>query len=120
MKDFALNFYPNARDYQMTGMKPVLNYLNIYLQGTHHLGMDDVSNIAKIIFRLRQDGAIIKETAIRNDTTGYVKYLMKKKIQRGQRNSYRNNNNDGYNYRGNGHYRQYYGGYKQNHGNRYQ
>ena len=56
-------------------MAPLLKYLGIPLDGKHHLGMDDTFNIGKIMIRVMEDGAIIRETANRrsiNDQTEFV------------------------------------------------
>ncbi|CAE7641734.1 unnamed protein product, partial [Symbiodinium pilosum] len=45
-----------------TGMRGMLKRLRMPLAGQHHLGMDDVSNIAKILQRLIRDGCSIKAT----------------------------------------------------------
>ena len=66
IKDFGLNFYKDVKPFNMKGMKSILNYLKIPLKGTHHSGMDDVSNITKIIVRYIKDGAILIDTARRN------------------------------------------------------
>jgi len=45
-----------------TGMKGMLRNLKIPLDGQHHLGMDDVSNLAKILRKLVLQGAKIEAT----------------------------------------------------------
>eukprot|EP00747_Dinoflagellata_sp_TGD_P211981 gnl/TRDRNA2_/TRDRNA2_85131_c0_seq1.p1 gnl/TRDRNA2_/TRDRNA2_85131_c0~~gnl/TRDRNA2_/TRDRNA2_85131_c0_seq1.p1 ORF type:complete len:683 (-),score=126.98 gnl/TRDRNA2_/TRDRNA2_85131_c0_seq1:239-2257(-) len=45
-----------------TGMRGMLNRLKIELSGQHHLGMDDVSNLAKVLKALVCQGATIEPT----------------------------------------------------------
>uniref|UniRef100_A0A0G4FHL6 C3H1-type domain-containing protein n=1 Tax=Chromera velia CCMP2878 TaxID=1169474 RepID=A0A0G4FHL6_9ALVE len=63
IKDFCLNFYPEATAKKVKGMKPMLNFLGIPLEGEHHIGMDDVSNLCRILTRMGHDGASFVPTA---------------------------------------------------------
>lgn len=72
IKDLFNGVYGTA----LTGMKPVLDYLNLPLEGHHHAGLDDCRNISKILdLGLVRQGVCIGATAIR--TQG----LSAKKIQ---------------------------------------
>lgn len=44
----------------VTGMRGLLGRLRIKMEGTHHLGIDDTNNIAKIVAKLMQEGAIFE------------------------------------------------------------
>eukprot|EP01084_Bolivina_argentea_P259362 437613_1 len=69
IKDFGLNFYgkkANKKDF--SGMKSILKYLKIPLDGTHHSGMDDTSNITKIVLTYIKNGCVLQPTAKRNTT----------------------------------------------------
>lgn len=46
-------------------MLAMLKGLNITLSGTHHVGLDDAHNIARILQRMLAHGAIVKITAKR-------------------------------------------------------
>ncbi|KAL9232443.1 hypothetical protein vseg_007555 [Gypsophila vaccaria] len=78
LKDVYLNFY-NRR---ATGMRTMLNELNITLLGTHHLGIDDTKNIARVVQRMLADGAVMKITARRKlDSPESVEFLFKNRIR---------------------------------------
>ncbi|XP_076883138.1 putative exonuclease domain-containing protein At3g15140 [Bidens hawaiensis] len=62
LKDIYLNFY-NRR---ASGMRTMMNELKIPLLGSHHLGIDDTKNIARVLQRMLMDGAVLKITARRN------------------------------------------------------
>eukprot|EP00667_Euglena_gracilis_P008074 EG_transcript_8168 len=68
LKD-VFNFFYRPQ-YRVTGMKGMLRVLQLGLEGTHHLGMDDVDNIARCAIRLMQDGAVLRITGQRNGDIG--------------------------------------------------
>ncbi|EPS67375.1 hypothetical protein M569_07399 [Genlisea aurea] len=61
IKDIFLNFY-NKR---APGMVSMMRELRIPPEGSHHLGIDDSKNIARILLRLLSDGARLQITARR-------------------------------------------------------
>ncbi|KAI3497141.1 hypothetical protein L1887_39535 [Cichorium endivia] len=62
LKDIYLNFYKR----RAAGMRTMMNELKISLLGSHHLGIDDTKNIARVLQRMLTDGAVLKITARRN------------------------------------------------------
>ncbi|XP_076935225.1 putative exonuclease domain-containing protein At3g15140 [Bidens hawaiensis] len=62
LKDIYLNFYKR----RAAGMRTMMNELKIPLLGSHHLGIDDTKNIARVLQRMLVDGAVLKITARRN------------------------------------------------------
>ncbi|KAM0029104.1 putative ribonuclease H-like superfamily, exonuclease, RNase T/DNA polymerase III [Helianthus debilis subsp. tardiflorus] len=62
LKDVYLNFYKR----RAAGMRTMMNELKIPLLGSHHLGIDDTKNIARLLQRMLMDGAELKITARRN------------------------------------------------------
>ncbi|KAG0617330.1 hypothetical protein M758_5G181800 [Ceratodon purpureus] len=61
LKDIYYNFYKKRAG----GMLAMLKGLNIPLTGTHHVGLDDAHNIARILQRMLAHGAIVKISAKR-------------------------------------------------------
>ncbi|GAV92274.1 LOW QUALITY PROTEIN: RNase_T domain-containing protein, partial [Cephalotus follicularis] len=59
IKDAYSNFYWT----EVSGMRTMLNHSNIPLQGSHHLGIDDTKNIARVLQRMLSDGAFMQITA---------------------------------------------------------
>ncbi|MFS7901378.1 putative ribonuclease H superfamily [Helianthus anomalus] len=47
-------------------MRTMMNELKIPLLGSHHLGIDDTKNIARVLQRMLMDGAELTITARRN------------------------------------------------------
>ncbi|KAK7405300.1 hypothetical protein VNO78_06508 [Psophocarpus tetragonolobus] len=77
LKDVYLNFY-NRR---ATGMVKMMKELQIPLMGSHHLGIDDSRNIARVLQHMLLDGALIQITARRNPRSlRDVKFLFKNRI----------------------------------------
>ncbi|CAA6671539.1 unnamed protein product [Spirodela intermedia] len=76
LKDIYLNFYER----RATGMKTMLRELNVPLLGSHHLGIDDAKNIARVVQRMITDGAALTITARRTSPTE-VKFLFKNRIR---------------------------------------
>ncbi|KAK8939427.1 hypothetical protein KSP40_PGU014385 [Platanthera guangdongensis] len=64
LKDIYLNFY-NRR---ATGMMPMMRQLGLSSLGSHHLGIDDTKNIARVCQRLLADGALLQITARRSSS----------------------------------------------------
>ncbi|KAK3129341.1 hypothetical protein QOZ80_6BG0478050 [Eleusine coracana subsp. coracana] len=77
LKDIYLNFY-NRR---ATGMMTMMRQLEMPIAGSHHLGIDDSKNIARVVQRLLADGAVIQMTAKRQSATSDVKFLFKNRIR---------------------------------------
>ena len=61
-------------------MKTMLRELDIPLLGSHHLGIDDAKNIARVVQRMMTDGASLKITAKRISSSE-VKFLFKDRIR---------------------------------------
>ncbi|KAL7585315.1 hypothetical protein Lser_V15G45367 [Lactuca serriola] len=78
LKDIYLNFYKR----RAAGMRTMMNELNIPLLGSHHLGIDDTKNIARVLQRMLTDGAILKITAKRNPQVHEkVEFLFENRIK---------------------------------------
>ncbi|KAK7313091.1 hypothetical protein VNO77_37489 [Canavalia gladiata] len=78
LKDVYLNFY-NRR---ANGMVTMMKELQIPLMGSHHLGIDDTKNIARVLQHMLVDGALIQITARRNPKSpGDVHFLFKNRIR---------------------------------------
>ncbi|CAO2833361.1 unnamed protein product [Amaranthus hypochondriacus] len=78
VKDIYLNFYNSPA----TGMKTMLNQLRIPQLGSHHLGIDDTKNIARVVQRMLADGALLQITARRSSAnSGSVEFLFKNRIR---------------------------------------
>ncbi|XBI11135.1 hypothetical protein VPH35_138251 [Triticum aestivum] len=77
LKDIYLNFY-NRR---ATGMMTMMRELQIPIVGSHHLGMDDVKNITRVVQRMLADGSVIQITARRQPDTSDVKFLFNNRIR---------------------------------------
>ncbi|XP_059661478.1 uncharacterized exonuclease domain-containing protein At3g15140 [Cornus florida] len=78
LKDVYLNFY-NRR---ATGMITMMKELQIPLLGSHHLGIDDTKNIARVLQQMLADGALLQITARRNpNSPENVEFLFKNRIR---------------------------------------
>uniref|UniRef100_A0A0E0LBF9 Exonuclease domain-containing protein n=1 Tax=Oryza punctata TaxID=4537 RepID=A0A0E0LBF9_ORYPU len=77
LKDIYLNFY-NRR---ATGMMTMMRELQMPIVGSHHLGIDDSKNIARVVQHMLADGAVMQITAKRQSATGDVKFLFKNRIR---------------------------------------
>lgn len=77
LKDVYLNFYKH----RAAGMVAMLKGLSMPIIGTHHVGLDDAQNIARVLQRMLVDGALMQITACRI-TIGPsgVKFLFKNRI----------------------------------------
>lgn len=62
LKEVFRDFYKLPEAAAPTGMRGMLKRLRIPLSGQHHLGMDDVSNLAKILQRLIHEGCNVTAT----------------------------------------------------------
>ncbi|XP_057814870.2 uncharacterized exonuclease domain-containing protein At3g15140 isoform X2 [Cryptomeria japonica] len=61
LKDVYLNFYKQ----RAAGMVAMLKGLGMPIIGTHHVGLDDAQNIARVLQRMLVDGAMVQITARR-------------------------------------------------------
>ncbi|XP_047329205.1 uncharacterized protein LOC124932561 [Impatiens glandulifera] len=78
LKDVFLNFYKR----RAPGMVTMMKELELPLMGSHHLGIDDTKNIAKVLQHMLIDGALIQITARRNsDDLDNVEFLFKNRIR---------------------------------------
>lgn len=78
LKDIYLNFYSR----RATGMMTMMRELEIPPSGSHHLGIDDTKNIARIVQHLLSDGALMQITAKRlSSDLDNVKFLFKNRIR---------------------------------------
>ncbi|XP_071723597.1 uncharacterized exonuclease domain-containing protein At3g15140-like [Rutidosis leptorrhynchoides] len=73
LKDVYSNFY----GMEVKGMRSMLNHSRIQMLGSHHLGIDDTKNIARVLQRMLRDGAQIQLTARRNPSSKAVKFVFK-------------------------------------------
>ncbi|OMO74916.1 Exonuclease [Corchorus capsularis] len=77
LKDVYLNFYGR----EARGMMSMMNQLNIRPLGSHHLGIDDSKNIARVLQHMLADGAVMQITARRNPTSQKVEYQFENRIR---------------------------------------
>ncbi|OEL23280.1 putative exonuclease domain-containing protein [Dichanthelium oligosanthes] len=77
LKDIYLNFYCR----RATGMMTMMRELQLPIVGSHHLGIDDSKNIARVVQHMLADGAMMQITAKRQSATGDVKFLFKDRIR---------------------------------------
>ncbi|PWA86513.1 ribonuclease H-like domain-containing protein [Artemisia annua] len=78
LKDIYLNFYKR----RAAGMRTMMNELNLQMLGSHHLGIDDTKNIARVLQRMLTDGAVLKITARRNPLVPEnVEFLFENRIK---------------------------------------
>uniref|UniRef100_A0A0E0LBG4 Exonuclease domain-containing protein n=1 Tax=Oryza punctata TaxID=4537 RepID=A0A0E0LBG4_ORYPU len=64
-----------------TGMMTMMRELQMPIVGSHHLGIDDSKNIARVVQHMLADGAVMQITAKRQSATGDVKFLFKNRIR---------------------------------------
>ncbi|KAF6155926.1 hypothetical protein GIB67_039257 [Kingdonia uniflora] len=77
LKDIYLNFYKR----RAPGMMSMMNQLQIPLMGSHHLGIDDSKNIARVLQHMLADGALMQITARRSSgSLESVEFLFKNRI----------------------------------------
>lgn len=78
LKDIYLNFYKKRAG----GMQAMLKGLQMPMVGTHHVGLDDAHNIARVLQRILIDGGIVKVTAKRSsENPSEVKFRFKSRIK---------------------------------------
>ncbi|KAL4619728.1 hypothetical protein ACB092_06G101300 [Castanea dentata] len=78
LKDVYLNFYKR----RAAGMMTMMKELRIPVVGSHHLGIDDTKNIARVLQHMLADGALIQITARRNsDSPENIEFLFKNRIR---------------------------------------
>ncbi|KAF8779288.1 hypothetical protein HU200_002969 [Digitaria exilis] len=77
VKDIYLNFYRR----RATGMMTMMRELQMPIVGSHHLGIDDSKNIARVVQRMLAEGAVMQITAKRQSSTGDVNFLFKDRIR---------------------------------------
>ncbi|XP_031496110.1 uncharacterized exonuclease domain-containing protein At3g15140 [Nymphaea colorata] len=78
LKDVYLNFYRR----RATGMMTMMRELGISMLGSHHLGIDDAKNIARVLQRMLSDGARLQITARRSPNhRGDVEFFFKNRIR---------------------------------------
>ncbi|GLT55657.1 hypothetical protein SLA2020_287580 [Shorea laevis] len=77
LKDIYLNFYGR----EATGMISMMRQQGIQLLGSHHLGLDDTKNIARVLQHMLVDGAIMQITARRNPDSQNVDFLFENRIR---------------------------------------
>ncbi|CAN6201551.1 unnamed protein product [Urochloa humidicola] len=77
LKDIYLNFYSR----RATGMMTMMRELQMPIVGSHHLGLDDSKNIARVVQRMLADGAVMQITAKRQSATDDVRFLFKERIR---------------------------------------
>ncbi|KAL0443562.1 UNVERIFIED_CONTAM: putative exonuclease domain-containing protein [Sesamum latifolium] len=78
LKDIYLNFYER----RAPGMLSMMRELRIPPLGSHHLGIDDSKNIARVLRHLLTDGALLQITARRaHDSPDRVRFLFQNRIK---------------------------------------
>ncbi|KAK1276079.1 hypothetical protein QJS04_geneDACA010930 [Acorus gramineus] len=82
--DTAITFKEMLREFeedQAKGMMSMMRQLQIPLEGSHHLGIDDAKNIARVLQRMLADGALLQVTARKNSRiAGGVEFLFERRI----------------------------------------
>ncbi|KAL1812527.1 hypothetical protein ACET3Z_022592 [Daucus carota] len=76
LKDVYLNFYNR----KARGMLTLMWSLKITVAGNHHLGIDDVMNIARVLQRMIIDGVVLQISARRNND-GKCGFLFENRIK---------------------------------------
>ncbi|XP_009780659.1 uncharacterized exonuclease domain-containing protein At3g15140 isoform X2 [Nicotiana sylvestris] len=77
LKDVFLNFYKR----RAKGMLSMMRELQMPLLGSHHLGIDDAKNIARVLQHMLSDGALVQITARRNPhSSEKVEFLFEDRI----------------------------------------
>ncbi|XWS52115.1 hypothetical protein CRYUN_Cryun11dG0039400 [Craigia yunnanensis] len=83
LKDVYLNFYER----EARGMMSMMKQLDIPLLGSHHLGVDDTKNIARVLQHMLADGAHMQITARRNLESQKVEFLFENRIEHPRRHA---------------------------------
>lgn len=65
---------------QATGMMGMMKNRQMPIFGSHHLGIDDTKNIARVLQRMLADGARVQITAWTNPDSQNVQYLFEDRI----------------------------------------
>ncbi|CAN1288020.1 Uncharacterized exonuclease domain-containing protein At3g15140 [Linum perenne] len=79
LKDVFHNFYHPEE--KAKGMRKMMEHLKMPMSGSHHLGIDDTRNIARIVLRMLSDGAPMPITGWRDPAShGTVKFLYTNRI----------------------------------------
>ncbi|KAL5738152.1 hypothetical protein ACOSP7_030913 [Xanthoceras sorbifolium] len=79
VKDVFYNFYKTKKS-EASGMRSMMNNCNIRMSGSHHLGIDDTKNIARVLQHMLADGALMRITARRNPDSQSVEFLFENRI----------------------------------------
>ncbi|XP_031283628.1 uncharacterized exonuclease domain-containing protein At3g15140-like [Pistacia vera] len=79
LKDAFYNFYKTKKK-EATGMMGMMKNRQMPMFGSHHLGIDDTKNIARVLQRMLADGALMQITAWRNPSSQKVDFLYKDRI----------------------------------------
>lgn len=61
-------------------MMSMMNNRKIPMLGSHHLGIDDAKNIARVLQHMLSDGALMQITARRHTNSPNVDFLFKDRI----------------------------------------
>lgn len=62
-------------------MMTMMKELQIPLMGSHHLGIDDTKNIARVLQHMLADGAVMQITARSTTSPENVEFLFKNRIR---------------------------------------
>ncbi|XP_022717746.1 uncharacterized exonuclease domain-containing protein At3g15140 [Durio zibethinus] len=81
LKDVYLNFYGR----EARGMMSMMKQLEIPALGSHHLGIDDSKNIARVLQHMLADGALMQITARRHPESQKVEFHYENRIRAPQR-----------------------------------
>ncbi|KAK3198831.1 hypothetical protein Dsin_022246 [Dipteronia sinensis] len=79
LKDVFYNFYKTKKS-EASGMRSMMNNRKIPMFGSHHLGIDDTKNIARVLQHMLADGAQMSITASRNPDSQNVEFLFENRI----------------------------------------
>lgn len=77
LKDIYLNFY----NWTARGMLAMMWPLKITVAGIHHVGIDDATNIARVLQRMIIDGAVLQISARRRNPDEKCEFLFQNRIK---------------------------------------
>ncbi|XP_007021594.2 PREDICTED: uncharacterized exonuclease domain-containing protein At3g15140 [Theobroma cacao] len=77
LKDVYLNFYGR----EARGMMSMMKQLEIPSFGSHHLGIDDTKNIARVLQHMLADGAVMQITARRYPESQKVEFHFENRVR---------------------------------------
>lgn len=77
LKDVYLNFYGR----EARGMMSMMKQLEIPSFGSHHLGIDDTINIARVLQHMLADGAVMQITARRYPESQKVEFHFENRVR---------------------------------------